>query len=135
MTLTIDLERHGVPLTTVQEQRVRHHLSALGRRLVHRPEPIAVLAFTGPNGHHEIEARLRLQLGPLGPTLVSSQTAPTPDRAAHLAILAVERQLERLVATQRGEPSYGVPSRRRQGAPSTHGTESQHDAPELLADS
>lgn len=113
MTLTITLERHGVPLSIAQERRVRHHLSSLGRRLVHRPEPIAVLSFAGPNGQREIEARLRVQLGPLGPTLTSSQAAPTPDRAAHLAIQAVERQLERLVAGQRGEPSYGVPSRRR----------------------
>jgi hypothetical protein len=113
MTLTITLERHGVPLSAAQEQRVHRHLAALGKRLERRPEPIAVLAFSGPNGQREITANLRVQLGPLGPTLTSSQAAPTPDQAAHLAIQAVERQLERLVAGQRGEPSYGVPSRRR----------------------
>ena len=106
MTLTITLERHGVPLSTAQEQRVHRHLATLGRRLVHRPEPVAVLSFSGPTGRREIEASLRVRLGPLGPTLTSSQTAQTPDRAAHLAIQAVERQLERLVAGQRGEPSY-----------------------------
>jgi hypothetical protein len=74
------------------------------------------MAFSGPNAEREIVASLRVQLGPLGPTLASSQTAPTPDRAAHLAIRAIEHQLERLVAAQRGEPSYGVPSRRRLGA-------------------
>lgn len=113
MTLTITLERHHVPMTAVQEQRVRRHLTALGRRLEHRPEPIAVLSFAGPNTLHQVEASLRVRLGPLGPTLTSSQTASTPDRAARLAIQAVERQLERLAATQRGESSYGVPSRRR----------------------
>ena len=113
MTLTITLERHGVPLSVAQEQRIHHHLAALGKRLEHRPEPIAVLAFSGPNGRREIAANLRLRLGPLGPTLTSSQSARTPDQAAHLAIQAIERQLERLVAGQRGEPSYGVPSRRR----------------------
>lgn len=92
---------------------MHRQLAMLGRRLVHRPEPIAVLSLSGPNGQREIEASLRVQLGPLGPTLTSSQAAQTPDRAAHLAIHAVERQLERLVAGQRGEPSYGVPSRRR----------------------
>lgn len=115
MTLTITLERHGVPLSTTQERRVHRHLTTLGRRLVHRPEPIAALSFSGPTGQGEIEASLRVQLGPLGPTLTSSQAARTPDRAAHLAIRAVERQLERLAAGQRGEPSYGVPSRRRPG--------------------
>ena len=115
MTLTITLERHGVPITAAQEQRVRRHLSALGMRLKHRPEPMAIMAFSGPNGQREIVASLRVQLGPLGPTLASSQAALTPDRAARLAIQAVERQLERLVAGQRGEASYGVPSRRRLG--------------------
>ena len=115
MTLTITLERHGVPLTAAQDQRVRRHLTALERRLAHRPEPIAVLAFSGRSGQREVVASLRVQLGPLGPTLASSQAAQTPDRAAHLAIQAIERQLERLVAGQRGEPSYGVPSRRRPG--------------------
>jgi hypothetical protein len=125
MTLTITLERHGVPLSTTQEQRVHRHLTALGRRLEHRPEPIAVLAFSGPNGRREIAANLRVQLGPLGPTLTSRQAAETPDRAAHLAIQAIERQLERLVAGQRGEASYGVPSRRRPGTASVN-TETEH---------
>ena len=127
MTLTISLERHGVPLNAAQEQRVHRHLTALGRRLEHRPDPIAVLSFSGPNGQREIEASLRVQLGPLGPTLTSTQAAPTPDQAAHLAIQAVERQLERLVAGQRGEPSYGVPSRRRPGGPPDRDSERQHD--------
>jgi ribosome-associated translation inhibitor RaiA len=129
MTLTITLERHGVSLNTNQEQRVRRQLTTLGRRLVHRPEPAAVLSFSGPNGQREIEASLRVQLGPLGPTLTSSQTAQTPDRAAHLAIQAIERQLERLVAGQRGESSYGVPSRRRLETHRGHANDARGDLP------
>lgn len=117
MALTMTMKRHGVPLDSIQEQRVQHHLTALERRLLHRPDPIAVLSFSACDRHHEVVASLRLQLGPLGPTLTSEQTSQTPDRAAHLAIQAVERQLERLLAGQRGEPSYGVPSRRRMGSP------------------
>lgn len=113
MTLSISLERHGVPLTAVHEDRIRHHLDALERRLAHRPEPIAVLSLSGPNARNEVTASLRVQLGPLGPTLTSSQSAVAPDAAAREAIHAVERQLERMVAGQRGEPSFGVPSRRR----------------------
>ena len=90
--------------------------------------PDARVAFPGKTG-------LRVQLGPLGPTLTSSQAASTPDRAAHLAIQAVERQLERLVAVQRGEPTYGVPSRRRPGAVRGHGEGTEHDAPSSAADS
>jgi hypothetical protein len=126
MTLTISLERHDVALSAAQEQRVRHHLAALGRRLEGRPEPIAILSFSGPSRQQQIQASLRVQLGPLGPTLISSQAAPTPDRAAHLAIQAVERQLERLVSGQRGEPSYGVPSRR-SGGSTDRNSENQHD--------
>jgi ribosome-associated translation inhibitor RaiA len=135
MTLTITLERHGVPLTAAQEQRVHRHLTTLGRRLARRPEPIATLSFSGPNGKHEIQASLRVQLGPLGPTLTSSQDASTPDRAAHLAIQSIERQLERLVAGQRGEPTYGVPSRRRLGVTQRRGEATQHDAPSTSSDS
>lgn len=132
MPLTISMERHGVPLNATQEARVYHHLTALERRLEHRPEPIAVLKFTGPNSHHEIVASLRVQLGPFGPTLVSDQTATTPDAAARLAVHAIERQLERLVSGQRGEPSYGVPSRRRLENGLEHdGAEPPH-APETL---
>jgi len=113
MTLTITLERHGIPVSDDQEQRIRHHLAALGRRLEHRPEPMVVLAFSGHDSRHEVEVHVRLRLGPLGPTLASKHTSQTPDQAARLAIRAIERQLERLVSGQRGEPSYGVPSRRR----------------------
>jgi ribosome-associated translation inhibitor RaiA len=113
MSLSITLHRHSVPLTTPQEERVRHHLAALARRLEHRPEPTATLSFGGQTGRHEIVASLRVQLGPLGPTLMSRETSTTPDGAAHHAIQSIERQLERLTARQRGEPSYGVPSRRR----------------------
>jgi hypothetical protein len=77
----------------------------------------------------------RVQLGPLGPTLASSQAAPTPDRAAHLAIQAIERQLERLVAGQRGEPSYGVPSRRRLGTTSAPTEAAQPESPPAAEES
>ena len=129
MPLTISLERHGVPLNATQEARVYHHLTALERRLAHRPEPIAILKFTGPNSHHEIGASLRVQLGPLGPTLVSDQTAASPDAAARLAVHAIERQLERLVSGQRGEPSYGVPSRRRIDNGLEHGEAAPPETP------
>jgi ribosome-associated translation inhibitor RaiA len=135
MTLTITLERHGVPLSAAQEKRVHHHLTALGKRLEHRPEPSAVLALSGPNGQHEIAASLRVQLGPLGPTLNSSQAARTPDRAAHLAIQGIERQLERLVAGQRGEARFGVPSRRRPGGVPNFGEVPQPHAPRPPDDS
>jgi hypothetical protein len=114
MTLTITLERHGAQLSPTDERRMQHHLEHLGRRLVNRPEPTAVLSISEQGHRHEIVASLRVQLGPLGPTLVSSQSASTADQATRLAVEAIERQLERRISSQRGESS-----RRRGGRPAT----------------
>ena len=65
-----------------------------------------------PHGlQRQCEVDLRLQLGPLGPHLVSHQTAETVEAAVRQAVSDIERQLERRLARQRGEPAYGVPSR------------------------
>lgn len=53
-----------------------------------------------------------MKLSPLGSHLISHQGAETVDRAVRIAVEDVERQLEREHAMQRGEPSFGVPSRR-----------------------
>lgn len=113
MSLEVKIEVDGLVLTEVETQRIRRSLAALERRLVHRPEPMAVLALARRAGRREAEAGLRLQLEPLGALLVSHQSAPTAAKAARLAVADIERQLERHVARQRGEASYGTPSRRR----------------------
>jgi ribosome-associated translation inhibitor RaiA len=102
----------GLTLTKIDERRVQHHLDGLERRLVHHPEPTAVLVLTGFTNQRRVEADLRVQLGPLGGHLISHQQAETVDRAVRLAMADVERQLERQHAAQSGEPSFGVPSRR-----------------------
>jgi hypothetical protein len=63
-----------------------------------------------------MEVDLRVQLGPLGAHLVSHQRAGTTAHAVRLAVEDVERQLERRHADQRGEASFGVPSRREPAA-------------------
>jgi hypothetical protein len=45
--------------------------------------------------------------------LISHQSAETVDLSLGKAIHDVERQLERHHGKQRGQPSFGVPSRRR----------------------
>lgn len=77
-----------------------------------RPEPKAVLVLTKHSAQRRVEADLRVQVGPLGSHLVSHQAAQTPDQAVHLAVTDIERQLDRQLATMRGDPSFGVPSRR-----------------------
>ncbi|MCC7106469.1 MAG: hypothetical protein IT307_15130 [Chloroflexi bacterium] len=111
MPLDIKIQVRGFALEENEERRIRHHLTVLERRLVHRPDPAAVLALQRFRDRGQVEADLRLQVGPLGQHLISRQSAATPDQAARLAVADVERQLERKVANQRGEHRYGVPGR------------------------
>jgi ribosome-associated translation inhibitor RaiA len=112
MALETKVKLHGLTLTGAEERRVHKRLHALERRLIHRPEPTAELGLRPHGAQRQVQADLRLTLGPLGPRLVSHQTAETADHAVRLAIEDVERQLERRQARQRGEQTYGVPSRR-----------------------
>lgn len=112
MTLDTTLRTHGITLTDAERRRIDHHLAVLDRRLQHRPSPTAILVLEEHRGRRQIEADLRVQLGPLGDHVVSHQSAETADRAVRLAVEDVERQLERKTAGQRGESTFGVPSRR-----------------------
>ncbi len=112
MTLSIQLEVEGLSLSGIDERRLRAHFQTLERRLADRPEPAAVLVLQQHPDQRRVAADLRIELGPLGPTLVSRQAAETPDRAARLALEDVERQLERRTSEQRGDAAFGVPSRR-----------------------
>jgi ribosome-associated translation inhibitor RaiA len=112
MTLATNVRAHGITLTDAERQRIDHHLAAIEKRLQHRPEPSATLVLEEHRSRRVIEANLRIQLGPLGDHVVSHQNAETVDKAVRLAVEDVERQIERRSATQRGEPTFGVPSRR-----------------------
>ena len=112
MTLETTLRTHSITLSDAERERIDHHMARLDQRLKHRPAPTAVLVLEEHRNRRQIEANLRVQVGPLGDHLVSHQTAETVDRAVRLAVEDVERQIERKVATQRGEPTFGVPSRR-----------------------
>lgn len=102
----------GVELQPSEQRYIDHQFDLLDRRLSHYAQPTVVLALTGHPGSRLVEADLRVQLSPLGNHLISKQAAETVDRAVRIAVKDVERQLERRHATQRGEPAYGVPSRR-----------------------
>ena len=112
MTLSIQVEVQGLKLPATDERRIHAHFQSLERRLADRPEPSAVLVLQEHVDQRRVVADLRIELGPLGPTLVSHQAAETPDRAAKLALEDVERQLERRTSEQRGDAAFGVPSRR-----------------------
>jgi hypothetical protein len=112
MTLEVRLQTHGYVLNPAEERQIYQQLEGLERRLVHRPAPVVEVVLTPYAGQRRVETALRVLLGPLGPHLVSHQSAETAGHAVRLAVSDVERQLERRLAKQRGTPSFGVPSRR-----------------------
>lgn len=112
MTLGITLETHDCPLSPDEDRHVRHQVEGLGKRLTHFPEPIVTVVLKRHELQRRVEVALRVELGPLGAHLVSHQAAETPEHAVRLAVEDAERQLERRLAKQRGEHTYGVPSRR-----------------------
>jgi ribosomal protein L31E len=135
MPLDTHIEVQGFTLTAVEQRRIDHDLAVLARQgLAHRPAPKAVLVLRQHVAQRQVEANLQVQLGPLGAHVVSHQAAETADRAVRLAVADIERQLERRLASQRGEPSYGVPSRREPAALRPHPLRQPAPAPsEIVA--
>jgi aminoglycoside phosphotransferase family enzyme len=100
-------------VTPDDKAHIARHLAGLERRLVHFSEPLAELVVQPHPAPRQVEAALRVQLGSLGPHVVSHQQGETLDRAVRLAVADVERELERHLGKPRGEDTFGVPSRRR----------------------
>jgi ribosome-associated translation inhibitor RaiA len=113
MALTVRLEWRNVEHTPAEEEKINQKLRGLERRLVHHPTPLATITITGHQAQRTFDVAMNVQLGPLGPSLISHQTGDTIDAAVGKAIRDVERQLERHHGKQRGESSFGTPSRRR----------------------
>ncbi len=111
MTLNRSIKLRNVTLSEREQARIDPRLDSLERRRQH-PEPAAMLVSTAYPPQRRTEVVLRLQLGPLDGHPISHQAAETADDAVRLAVEDIERQLERTLSTQRGEPSFGVPSRR-----------------------
>jgi len=131
MSLQTRIDAHGVRLDEVNRRRMHHHMDVLARRLATRPEPTAILALEPHADQRRTCADLRVELGPGGPTLVSHQAAETIDHAVALAMDCILRQLERHVSGQRGEASFGVPSRREPEALRPRRLRQLADRPEL----
>jgi ribosome-associated translation inhibitor RaiA len=113
MTNELRVEWHGLAVSADEEARLRAKLRGLERRVRQEPAPAAIVTITQHPAQRRFDVSFRLELGPLGPTLISHNWAETVDLAVERAVDDVERELERHLAKQRGEPSFGVPSRRR----------------------
>lgn len=111
--LTSEFVYKGDPPDDVEVRRIERQVGGLARRVKQYPGPRLHVVVERFIRQRRVTAETRLQLGPLGPSLVSHQQAETPARAIHAAISDLERQLERHLSKQRGDASFGVPSRRR----------------------
>ena len=112
MPMEVELHKRGISLTRLEEERIDRHMKSLEKRVEKFPDPRLELAIEDQASPRGVRVDLRLALGPLGGHLVSHQEGPGADVAVKAAVDDVKRQLERRLSNQRGEPTYGVPSRR-----------------------
>jgi ribosome-associated translation inhibitor RaiA len=119
-------------------RRIRRHLDGIERRLTKFHNHDLTLTVKERPTERRFTADALLALGVDGVELVGHTAAETPEAAARSAIEDIERQLERYVATLRGEASFGTPSRReprdlRPGTQPADLDEDDYDAPAELA--
>ncbi|MCC6791456.1 MAG: HPF/RaiA family ribosome-associated protein [Thermomicrobiales bacterium] len=112
MALEIQMHTTNVVITPAQQERIDRQFESIERRLSDAPDPVARLTLKSQDEQRVVTADLRITLGTKAMELISHQSAEKPDHAVRLALEDAERQLERLRSQQRGEPAYGVPSRR-----------------------
>ena len=112
MAFKLRLKIDGLNLNDLEIRRIRRHLERLGDRLTRWSDPmVAVVLGSRPNPPG-VTARIRLRAGHLGEHLIGNQSSDTADEAVQGALSQILRQLERQDANQRGEATFGVPSRR-----------------------
>jgi hypothetical protein len=110
--MEVELHKRGVTLTSLEEERIQRQMRSLEKRVEKFPDPRVELAIEDQASPRGVRVDLRLALGPLGGHLISHQEGLGADVAVKAAVDDVKRQLERRLSSQRGESSFGVPSRR-----------------------
>jgi ribosome-associated translation inhibitor RaiA len=112
MALKRTIETRRCSLSAIEQDRIDSQFERLERRLEHYAEPAATLVLEAYEPQRRVTADLHLVFGHRAAGLVSHQSAGTADQAVRLAVEDIERQFERRLAKQRGQPAFGVPSRR-----------------------
>ena len=112
MTLNVQYHAHNFTIDPETEAKFERLFANLEKRLTHFSDPLVVVRIHEEGTPRVTSIDLRVELGSHGSELISHESAPTADHAMRLAIQDIERQLERRLSGQRGEPSFGVPSRR-----------------------
>ncbi len=103
----------GFQLSDLEARRIERRLRRIYDRLADaESQPRIDLTIEWHPLQRRAKSHLVVREGHLGRQLVASASAGTADQAVRFAAERVERQLARRVAVDRGQPSYGVPSRR-----------------------
>lgn len=113
MPLKTELQVRGFVLNPLEERRIERNLNRLERRLKDDNDAVVQIVLDWHDDQRRVHASLRLSRTNLGGIFVSHVSAETADQAVREATDEIERQIEKRMATLRGEETYGVPSRRR----------------------
>jgi ribosome-associated translation inhibitor RaiA len=132
MEMPTELHTPKTELSQDSEKRIQRHIAGLERRLVNFPTALISLTVRDRSTERRHTVDLRVTPGVDGDVLVSHQSGESAEHATRLAVEDVERQLERYVATLRGEHAYGTPSRRepRDLRPGAQPAELEEEEPE-----
>jgi len=112
MALEVQLHKRGITFDDLEEKRINRQIDGLAKRLAKFSDPRLELAIEEHQSPPRVSVDLRVALGTLGGHLVSHEEGATPDAAVKAAADDIKRQLEKRLSQMRGEPSYGVPSRK-----------------------
>ena len=110
--MPVELHTPKTELSQDSEKRIQRHVAGLERRLVNFPTALISLTVRDRTTERRHTVDLRVNLGVDGDVLVSHQSGESAEHATRLAVEDAQRQLERYIATLRGEAAYGTPSRR-----------------------
>ncbi|HEY8445707.1 MAG TPA: HPF/RaiA family ribosome-associated protein [Thermomicrobiales bacterium] len=112
MALGVQFHLNNYTLSSAEDKQLRRHLQRLERRLQRFQEPRVSVTIKEFPPEGKVTVDFRLIPAPRERELISHQAGQNAGQAVRLAVEDIERQLERWFAKMRGEPAYGVPSRR-----------------------
>jgi ribosome-associated translation inhibitor RaiA len=110
--MPIELKTPKTTLSSDSERRISRHLERLERRLVNFNSAEVAVTVKDRATERRYTADVHLRPGVDSTDLISHQQGDSPEQAVRQAVEDIERQLERYIATLRGEAAFGTPSRR-----------------------
>src|SRR5690606_13277171 len=110
---TTNIQIRGFDLNDLEQRRINRRLQHLIKRLqLDGADPVIDLTLDWHPLQRRVTSRLRVRHAPIGHQLVADASSPRADESVRIATDRIERQLNRRLAVQRGEPGYRATSRR-----------------------